>query len=194
MTFYKSQGRALRQRRGCQRSVGKRDCAAPLQPLAGCVSARRDGCTEACFDQRAFEYIGVFRACVCTSEFARYLGPRACGCRAVSVPTSASLFFSLVKARLVCRCAVVVGSYCANVTAVLSLRHLCLLHAVHFGTSGTLYDLFLTMMTAIYSLLLSSSFFFFNAHKRKDRTNCVKILPSSCRMTDEADFTTRYTR
>lgn len=66
-----------------------------------------------------------------------------------------------------CHYAFVVGSYCANVTAVLSPRHLCLLHAVHFDASGTLSDLFLTKSSGNDSYLLALALFFLMHMNRK---------------------------
>lgn len=63
---------------------------------------------------------------------------------AISLLTSSSLFFSLVKADPGRHYAVMVGSHCANVTRLLSLCHLCLLPAVPSDTSGTVHALFLT--------------------------------------------------
>lgn len=75
--------------------------------------------------------------------------------------------------------AVMVGSYCANVTMVLSLCHLCLLPAVHSDTSGILPALFLTRNSGDYSHSLALSLS--HAHTHTNRNTDETLATSTDR-------------
>ena len=114
-----------------------------LSNLAWCEHLHKHRCVCVCAS--VCECVRACSHATCVpSSLCMYLWLRACGCRAISLLTSSSLFFSLVKADPGRHYAVMVGSHCANVTRVLSLCHLCLLPAVPSDTSGTVHALFLT--------------------------------------------------